>query len=53
MVNNKGKKLIRRAFCQAIAGYSGDAFRPFFEKRIEEKAKIRTDKWTGYNPLKK
>ena len=53
MFNSKGKKGIRRAFCQAIDGYSSEDFRPFFENRIEKKAKIRTDKWTGYSPLKK
>lgn len=52
MVNSKGKKGIRKAFCQAIEGYSSEDFRPFFESRIEEKAKIKTDKWTGYSPLR-
>jgi hypothetical protein len=52
MPTSKGKKGIRRAFCQSIEGYSSKDFKPFFEKRIETKAKVRTDKWRGYSPLK-
>jgi hypothetical protein len=52
MQTSKGKKGIRRAFCQAIEGYSNEDFKPFFDKRIDPKSKVRTDKWTGYSPLK-
>ena len=52
MINSKGEKGIKSAFCQAIDGYSSEDFRPFFQERIEEMAKIKTDKWTGYSPLK-
>jgi hypothetical protein len=52
MVNSKGKKGIRSAFCTAINGYSSEDFKPFFDECIDDKAKIKTDKWSAYSPLK-
>lgn len=52
MLTSKGKKGIRRAFCQQIESYCSDDFKPFFEERIDTKSKIKTDRWTGYSPLK-
>ena len=52
MPTSKEKKGIRRAFCQSTDAYSSEEFKPFFEKRIEAEAKVRTSKWTGYSPLK-
>lgn len=53
MTTKKGEKGIRRAFCQRIEGYSSSDFKPFFEERINKNSSIKTDKWTGYKPLKK
>ena len=52
MTTSKGEKGIRQAYCRSIQGYSNEDFRPFFEEKIDKDAKIRTDKWTGYYPLK-
>ncbi len=52
METKKGKKGIKKAFCQAIEGYGSDDFKPFFDGRIDKTAKVKTDKWTGYYPLK-
>jgi transposase-like protein len=51
-ITKKGKKGIKRAFCTHIDGYSGEDFKPFFKERINEDSKIKSDKWTGYYPLK-
>ena len=46
------KNGVGRAYAQVIEDYSADSFKPFFKKHIDEKAKVRTDKWRGYLPLK-
>jgi DNA-directed RNA polymerase subunit RPC12/RpoP len=46
-----GKPGIGRAYAQTIDAQSADDFRPFFDAKIDKKAKITTDKWTGYIPL--
>ena len=43
---------VGRAYAQVIEDSSANSFRPFFEKHIEYKAKVKTDEWTGYLPLK-
>ena len=43
---------IGRAYAKVIEDYSSDSFKPFFEKHIDKQAKVRTDKWRGYMPLK-
>jgi hypothetical protein len=53
MTTKKGKKGIKKAFCHSINGYSSDDFRTFFEMRIDKESFIKTDKWSGYKPLKK
>lgn len=47
------KHKIKRAYAQVIDDYSAKSFTPFFEQHISKDAKIITDKWRGYNPLKK
>jgi hypothetical protein len=43
---------IGRAYARVIEDFSSSSFRPFFDKFIDTKAKVRTDKWAGYMPLK-
>lgn len=46
---NKG---IKRVYFKTIQDYSSDSLRQIFDVHISSKAKINTDKWTGYLPLK-
>jgi len=46
------KRGIKRAYAQVIDDYSSKSFMPFFEQHIAKNAKVVTDKWTGYAPLK-
>jgi hypothetical protein len=43
---------IGRAYAKVIDDFSAKSFKPFFEKHIDTKAKVRTDMWRGYLPLK-
>jgi ISXO2-like transposase domain len=42
-----------RVYIELIDDFSSKSFKPFFEKHISKNAKIKTDKWRGYIPLKK
>ena len=42
---------IGRAYARVIQDFSASSFRPFFDKHIDTKAKVRTDMWRGYLPL--
>jgi hypothetical protein len=44
---------VGRAYAQIISDASNISFRPFFETYISKDAKIVTDVWQGYVPLKK
>ncbi len=44
---------IGRAYAQVISDASNTSFKPFFESYISKDAKIITDSWKGYIPLKK
>lgn len=44
---------VGRAYAQIIENASAKEFRHFFGKYISKEAKIITDKWQGYSPLKK
>jgi hypothetical protein len=44
---------IGRAYAKVIADFSAASFTPFFKTHINAEAKIKTDKWRGYLPLKK
>lgn len=46
-------KGIGRIYAKVIKNSSHKQFKPFFEQHIHKKAKIRTDLWNGYLPLKK
>jgi hypothetical protein len=41
-----------RVYIEMLEDYSTNSFRPFFEKHISETAKVLTDKWNSYKPLK-
>lgn len=47
------KHRIKRAYVKAIEDYSSKSLTPIFEEHISNSAKIVTDKWRGYEPLKK
>lgn len=42
-----------RVYIEMIEDFSTQSFTPFFETHIAKTAKIMTDKWSSYNPLKK
>ena len=44
---------VGRAYAQVIESASAKEFRVFFDKHISKSAKIQTDEWKGYGPLKK
>lgn len=44
---------VGRAYAQCIDNASANSFRPFFETYISKDAKVITDEWKGYIPLKK
>ena len=44
---------VGRAYAQVIENASAIEFKKFFKKYIAKDAKIITDKWRGYTPLKK
>jgi hypothetical protein len=44
---------VGRAYAQVIENASAKEFKKFFHKHISKDAKIITDKWRGYTPLKK
>lgn len=48
----KRNRAMGRAYAQCINGYSAGDFESFFERHIDEKAHVITDKWRGYSPLK-
>jgi hypothetical protein len=43
---------IGRAYAKVIDDFSSESFKPFFESHIAKNAKVRTDKWRGYLPIK-
>ena len=47
----KGK--VKRFYTFQIPDYSAKLLRKMFDKHIDKKAKITTDKWKGYNPIAK
>lgn len=49
----KVKDGVGRAYAQIIEAASTEEFKPFFASYISKKAKVITDEWLGYLPLKK
>ena len=50
-LTDKGK--VKRFYTFKIPDHSARSLRKMFEKHIDKKAKITTDKWKGYNPIAK
>lgn len=46
------KNKVKRVYVKAIDDYSARSLTPIFEEHISTNAKIFTDKWRGYLPLK-
>jgi len=53
VVKHKGKNTLGNAYAQVIKNYSAEELLPFFEEKIEKGTKIKTDKWTSYQPISK
>ncbi len=47
------KQKIKRVYIKKIDDYSANSLSTIFEEHIDTNAKVVTDKWTGYSPLKK
>ena len=50
-IDDKGG--VKRAYFKKIDTYSSSELNKIFESHISPIAKVKTDKWTGYKPLKK
>lgn len=46
------KYQVKRVYIKSIDDYSSKSLTPIFEEHISTSAKIFTDKWRGYEPLK-
>lgn len=49
----KVKQGVGRAYAQIIESASAENFKPFFNDYIDKAARVITDEWRGYEPLKK
>ena len=47
------KHQVKRVYVKSINDYSAKSLTPIFEEHISNTAKVITDKWRGYEPLKK
>ncbi|TAG57601.1 MAG: IS1595 family transposase [Cytophagales bacterium] len=52
-IEKNGGKGTKRMYVKKIENASSEQLKPFFEKHISTDAKVMTDKWSGYFPLKK
>jgi hypothetical protein len=50
-IDNKGG--VKRAYFKRIDDYSSGEINKIFQSHISTQAEVKTDKWTGYKPLKK
>ena len=46
------KHQVKRVYIKSIDDYSSKSLTPIFEEHISSSAKVFTDKWRGYEPLK-
>ena len=44
---------VKRAYFKKIENYSSNELGKIFDSHISSKARVTTDKWKGYLPLKK
>ncbi len=47
------KHQVKRVYVKSIDDYSAKSLTPIFEEHISTSARVTTDKWRGYEPLKK
>ncbi len=47
------KHQVKRVYVKSIDDYSAKSLTPIFEEHISKSVQIITDKWRGYQPLKK
>jgi hypothetical protein len=52
LIDTEQKRGMGRAYAKVIADASNKSFKPFFEAHISKSARVITDEWTGYIPLK-
>ncbi len=52
-VETTNKNKTKRVYAMQIKDYSAAELRKIFEKHISTSAKVKTDEWRGYSPLKK
>lgn len=53
VVNKKGKRTLGNAYAQVIDNYSAKELKQIFDNKIDSSAKVKTDKWTSYQPIGK
>ena len=53
VINKKGKETIGRAYAKTIDDASAKSLKSIFDSHIGVGAKVKSDKWRGYLPLKK
>lgn len=53
VVKSRGKITLGNAYAKVINNYSTNELFPFFEDKIDEKAMVKTDKWSSYQPISK
>jgi predicted RNA-binding Zn-ribbon protein involved in translation (DUF1610 family) len=51
-VELNGKRKVKRAYAKVIDDYSAKSTTPLFEQHIYDDARVITDRWRGYKPLK-
>jgi hypothetical protein len=51
--DKRGKTTMERAYAAKIDGYAAKDLLPMMNTHIDANAKVQTDKWTGFTPLKK
>ena len=53
IVEKKDGTTLGNAYAKVIQNYSSEELFPFFKEKIDEEAKVKTDKWSSYKPISK
>ena len=53
VIKYKGKMTLGNAYAEVVENYSADKLRKIFVDKIDENAKIKTDKWSSYKTIAK
>lgn len=51
VIKYKGKMTLGNAYGKVIENYSTEELKPMFDEKIDKAAKVKTDKWRGYQPI--